>query len=597
MKRSKKGSQSKVRTLGEVRTSQVVTTYGVGSIVPVGDESFMMAGLDRWIVGEREEIHEARLEQQLRVSRFYLPPSGHERGDIPVVRFPEWHYCPSCRRLEAHNYFCSSRYDNTCNKCNVRLVPSRFVAACGNGHIQDFPYFSWVHAGHGDGSRSGGHELLITAAGASASLRNVVVSCSCGVASRSMEGAFASTALRGVSKCRGERPWLGDREGDCGEALRTLQRGASNVYFSLQRSALSIPPWSEEGYKLLSKAWSEVKHIVRDHPDAALAVFEGKLNGPWKGADVTAEEMLQISRDRLDRESAEEKIETSPEYLREQEYVALSHGKEGGGENQDFVAVPAEIDHPSLQDWFDQVTIVKRLREVRAVEGFTRLLPYTPGEPDERRASLFRDDPDWRPAIEVIGEGIFLRLRKDSLVDWETLENVQIRASGIHENLTRRFVGLGLEPTQSVTPRLLLLHSLAHSLINQWSLDCGYPTASLRERLYVSDSMAGLLIYTATTDSAGSLGGVIAQAESGRLATTFLRAVNTSRWCSADPVCIETEAAGVDSLNLAACHSCLLLPETSCEHSNIFLDRGLMVGTPQESTLGLYHRLVGGLHG
>ncbi len=591
-----KGS-SKPRTLGEIRTSQVVTTYGVGSLVPVGDQSFMIAGLDRWTVTESEEIHEPRLERLLSVGRFYLPPAGREHGDVPVVRFPEWHSCPSCRRLAPHTHFCSSKHDNVCNACNAPLVPSRFVAACQNGHIEDFPYKSWVHAGHRESSRSPGHDMEIRTTGTSASLRDIVITCSCGVPPRSMEGAFGAKALRGIARCHGRRPWLGDSQGECDQDLRTLQRGASNVHFSIQRSALSIPPWSEEGYKLLSTAWSEIKYIVRDFGDAALAMLKGKLEGPWRGADATAEELLEIARERLDRESSDGTTALSYEDLRAQEYVALSRGKEGGGERQDFIAVPTRVKNTEVERWFDHVTIVKRLREVRALESFTRLLPYTPGEPDERKAALFREDPDWRPAIEVVGEGVFLRLREDSLANWENKEDVRRRAGKIHSNLVHKFSSLGREPTLQVTPRLLLIHSIAHALIDQWSLDCGYPAASLRERLYISDSMAGLLIYTATTDSAGSLGGVIAQAESGRLASTFVRAVNSSSWCSSDPVCIESEAAGVDALNLAACHACLLLPETSCEHSNVFLDRGLLVGVPEQPNLGFYHDLLVGQHG
>jgi hypothetical protein len=100
--------------------------------------------------------------------------------------------------------------------------------------------------------------------------------------------------------------------------------------------------------------------------------------------------------------------------------------------------------------------------------------------------------------------------------------------------------------------------------------------------------MAGLLVYTATSDSAGSLGGVIAQADPGRLEVTIQEALERVSWCSADPLCSESEAAGVDSLNLAACHACVLLPEVSCEEMNVLLDRGLLTGTPGNPSLGLF---------
>jgi hypothetical protein len=139
---------------------------------------------------------------------------------------------------------------------------------------------------------------------------------------------------------------------------------------------------------------------------------------------------------------------------------------------------------------------------------------------------------------------------------------------------------------------MVLLHTLAHVLINEWSLDAGYPTAALRERLYSDEEMAGLLIYTATSDSAGSLGGLVAQGEPERLAGTIRSAIRRSSWCSADPLCIESEASGTGGINLAACHACVMLPETSCEHNNILLDRALLVGTPEDPHLGFFTQIL-----
>jgi hypothetical protein len=133
-----------------------------------------------------------------------------------------------------------------------------------------------------------------------------------------------------------------------------------------------------------------------------------------------------------------------------------------------------------------------------------------------------------------------------------------------------------------------MVHTLAHAIINEWSLDSGYPTASLRERLYVSNEMSGVLIYTATSDSAGSLGGIVAQVESGNLAISIRTAIERISWCSADPLCVESDASGTDNLNRAACHSCVLLPETSCEEFNTLLDRALLTGTPDHPDLGFF---------
>ncbi len=190
---------------------------------------------------------------------------------------------------------------------------------------------------------------------------------------------------------------------------------------------------------------------------------------------------------------------------------------------------------------------------------------------------------------------MFLRFDTDRLSEWETRSDVKTRAEKINRNYIAKFATFGTAPDRQVTPRLLLIHTLAHVLINQWSLASGYPTASLRERLYVSDEMAGLLIYTATTDSAGSLGGVVAQAEAGRLGEALREAIMRTAWCSADPLCIEADATGVDSLNLAACHACVLLPEVSCEEINVLLDRALLIGTPGDPSLGFFESLLTGV--
>jgi hypothetical protein len=162
------------------------------------------------------------------------------------------------------------------------------------------------------------------------------------------------------------------------------------------------------------------------------------------------------------------------------------------------------------------------------------------------------------------------------------------RATWLDDQYRAQAERWGHSPDRKITPRLLLAHSFAHALINQLSLDAGYPAASLRERLYVFDDAIGVLIYTATSDSAGSLGGVIAQGAPERLGPAVEEALERYEWCSNDPVCIETEAAGAEALNLAACHACALLPETSCEHMNTLLDRGVLIGIPEDRSCGFF---------
>ena len=182
-----------------VRRSQLITTYGVGALVTAGVESVMIAGLDRWKEGE-PDLHEPRLERQLGVNGFRRPPASDDRDDIPVVRFPSWVFCPNPPEvcdvgLDEHRRI-GSNQDNRCPQCDEELVPSRFLVACAQGHVNDFPYFNWVHVGSGGPVHGVSHRLRIESRGSSAALRDVRVICSCGE-DATMDGAFARNALRG----------------------------------------------------------------------------------------------------------------------------------------------------------------------------------------------------------------------------------------------------------------------------------------------------------------------------------------------------------------------------------------------------------------
>jgi hypothetical protein len=560
---------------GAVRRSQLVTTYGVGSIIALGDESFIVTGIDRWGISDAN-LHEPRLERELTVNGFVVPPATDD-GDIPVARFPRWYSCPKCKRLDEHRRLTTFE-SNVCGDCNRPLVPSRFVMVCPRGHIDDFPYVRWVHEGR---PRQGvTHALFIEAHGATASLRDIEIRCSCG-GKRTMDKAFDRFALRDVTRCFGNRPWLGREQEDCDQPVRTLQRGASNVWFGSHRSVISIPPWSDAAFQLLDRHWD----ILRALPPAALESAIEAI-GLTAGTNFTTSDLVDAVRERKRRQEGAEDP-TSEAEIRRDEYRALNFGQ-GDTLGSQFAASEATRS-PSLSDVISKVMLVTRLREVRALQGFSRILP--PGGSDTL-APLFMTDPGWRPAIEVRGEGLFLVLDEARILAWEQQQNVVERIRDLDQRYAARARRWGQEPDRIITPRLVLIHTFAHALVDQLALDAGYPAASLRERLYIGDNMQGFLIYTASTDAAGSLGGLVAQGEPARLEQAVTSAVVRASWCSADPICVETEAQGADGLNLAACHACALLPETSCEEMNILLDRALMVGAPGDPALGFFADLL-----
>ncbi|MCC9741299.1 DUF1998 domain-containing protein [Streptomyces sp. MNU89] len=579
------------KRLGAVRRTQQITTYGVGSMVAIGDQSFLISSLDSWRVRGDPEIHEPRLESRLRVDGFRLPPAANPpSGDgVRVRRFPTQYSCQGCGALKRYRDFNGAKGEGICGSCDRAVTPSRFILACSNGHLDEFPYWEWVHrrtdpTGGRDGEK---HRLKLITTGRTASLRSIVIECDCGKKA-SMEGAFGGRAMKDLGiTCPGGQPWLGThtKVTGCTEIPRALQRGSSAAWFPTVRSSLSIPPWHQALMQLVIR---EKKMLLGEDAEWIERVARKK---EWLDK-YSVEEVLRAVRT-LDSAAAE--LQPDPEtppaleasdVLREEEYRQLLIGAEETPENEHFVCVPpvSSQDDPPLPG-IDRTMLVKRLREVRALQYFSRVDTPLPTDPKRRRAPLHHGAVNWLPAIEVIGEGVFLRLDPDRLAAWEAKtgpDSPARRVAHLREQHTAVLKSRGVTGTAAespVTARLVLLHTLAHALINEWSLDCGYPAASLRERLYVSDEMAGMLLYTASSDSAGSLGGVIAQGTPKKLAASLRAALDRVSWCSADPLCMESDAGGVDSLNLAACHACVLLPETSCEMNNTFLDRGLLVGT------------------
>lgn len=397
-----------------------------------------------------------------------------------------------------------------------------------------------------------------------------------------MEGAFSKTALQKFGTCSGLRPWLpDDKPKSCNADRRVLQRGATNVWFSITRSALSIPPWSERAFRALDRHWT----IVRAVPPDILPLVLNNLN--LGDDEFSVEDLVAAVLERL----RDDEATAAKASIEEEEYEALIRNRPERHRDQTFVCVPAKDVDPSLHQWLPLVQQVRRLRLVQALTGFTRL--RSDNGATERVGALTETAVDWLPAIEINGEGVFLQLEGEALTEWEHRPTVVRRVATLAGRYAESCLRLGAPLAVAVTPRLVLAHSIAHALIDQWSLEAGYPTAALSERLYVGDRMAGILIYTATSDSAGSLGGLVSMTEQSRLETSLAEALDRASWCGQDPLCIESDSHGVDALNLAACHSCLLVPETCCTHANTFLDRALLVGTDEEPELAYFRAMIG----
>jgi hypothetical protein len=613
-----------VNEAGKVRQSNVVMTYGPGAIIDFrvpgtgAAVSVIAGGLEQWVKRAEEEgasaqdmkrLTEPRLAAKLRVSHFRMPPVAPDNPQdddvtIPLVgvRFPGWLQCPLCNLIQPTRRWGSepgnpSRFCSPCSESmsvdeKAYVVPVRFVTACRRGHLDDFPWSEWVHSG-ARCSNSKKFKLKTEGPG----LAGLILSCPKCNKRKSMEYIFSPEAHK-ERPCSGARPWLPDGKESCDLNPVTLQRGASNMYFPLMQSSLVIPPWSEEIIRQLGYRWNEIATIRENEDSTEKERREQYIDSIW---EKIAEDIGAIDK-AVFKELVEEKItdskKSSSGNLRWDEYqqfmvAASKKGKAGDEFEVRVVPPPANIPHIS------QLLRVVSLREIRALHGFTRIepLPGSPGKPPIGLQFLSHNNMGWLPAIEVKGEGIFLALDKEHLKKWEAITEVLDRAGKIvtyHESRVLNPDNAQIEISPALGARFLLLHSLAHILMKQLSLQCGYSTASLRERLYLGEGdkeMAGLMIYTATNDSDGTLGGLQRQGQAGRFAPMFMEAIRANEWCSSDPLCIKGLVAATESSTLAACHSCLLSPETSCEDFNRFLDRAMLVGTPENRSIGFFSDL------
>ncbi|BDR52213.1 hypothetical protein KIM372_01200 [Bombiscardovia nodaiensis] len=637
---------------GNMRRAQLVSPFGVGAMsVSVDGTSVITAGLDYWYPDngnlsiDEFEVHDWRLARRLNVSAFRLPPDYRSPNDnnsmtneteirrninlrIPALIFPLWYFCPYCKRLKKSN---SIRRDKiTCDnpehineKKPPRMSPVPFVVICPRGHISDFPFKEWVHRStnpqcpgsilklesHGGGSLEG-QEVVCKDCGKHRSLQGIM-----NAHFDNGNNAESTNLSNQLSKdeeqylCRGSEPWLEQASGHCGQPVRGALRAAGNVYFPKIESSIYLPQGNDVidtdlqalfkrfsyGITMLHNLESE-KQLEQEKVVSFIRKLNNQLFSPYSDQQLfmTYQDQFTIA----DSESSIEKSSSDNESLAGSEEWRLP-------EFQMIRETPSDplltgVDptlHPSLNPYLDRVRQITTLQETRALWGFTRVrdgqITLGEGKALLRRHHDKSPQNDWLPAYVVKGEGIYLELNQERLQNWEKQEDVIARAGLITSRYNEAATRKGM-PEREFTPRFVLLHTLSHILINQLIFDCGYTSASLRERLYASTTqdkeMAGLLIYTAAGDSEGTLGGLVRMAEPKRLADVFNKAISSAKWCSTDPVCMDSgeKGQGPDSCNLAACHGCALLPETSCEEFNRFLDRGLLIGTFEDSELGYF---------
>lgn len=429
-------------------------------------------------------------------------------------------------------------------------------------------------------------------------VHSLIIKCEECNAIRGMSNALTKNAFSGEDgyKCSGNHPHLGrDYRKECDEVVSARLRSSSSVYFPANISALTIPPWSKRAVQIIEAAYENIKSALSSFMEVSeVAVSEDKARKYVsryieKNVLPKVREPMTIG-DLMEAYDIVENDKESPGIVSEAdvfsaEYDVLCRGSITADE---YVASEAGVP-AAFRSIFERVTVVEKLTVINALIGFTRIEPWDGKvKNNPHLAPLSVEKKKWLPAVKLLGEGIFIQFSREALDLW------QKRAAGRYDLMSNQLGNSGFV-NERFSPEYVALHTFAHLLIRQLSEDCGYSASSLREKIYCTfnddanqTDMRGALVYLSTSDAEGSLGGLTSIGrDPKRLQSILKNMLQKALWCSADPFCSRSTQQGFSSLNYAACHDCVLLPETSCEFRNVLLDRIAVVGAAENPELGL----------
>ena len=598
--------------------SKMISSYGgVGSVVDTPDASIIIETFDNWGYPNfadqeinKHVILDDRLVNRLRV-RF---PKLKHLVSIPIEEedwktdvqpqanyFPKWFYCPRCHRFmnlrdwKKHWVTGRQEFDLQCFNPDCkgeRLEQVRFVLTCDNGHIHDLPWVFWnnrkiVEADssedenveietktiidESDGKCCEEQDLRYIISQENTDLSGIHIKCENCKKSSTLKGLFSYS-----QKCSGLKYWNGFKDGEpykevCNEKMSVKIKTSNSVYYANTLSSLWIP--EKQIVQLTTEIRTRIDAIVSDEEfeQKDLEKFSRHNNIPieiinqyLKGADISY----------------------IPDIVyRQAEYDYFLNKQQPESKAIRFRKINVK-DHLY---GFEKLVKIDRLKKITVQTSFTRNEPIDTDsilivdenkyEYKVKRQSISKNSFETRllPAIENYGEGVLFVLDEKKIKEWEKNDTIKKRIKDIQTHAEDSDWQFHKIEAKKLTARKILIHTLSHLLIREFEYVCGYPMSSLQERLYVSENMNGFLI-SAYDGTDGYLGGLTKLCNNlDKLQEIITSALQRAKDCSLDPICYENEGQGVAQLNLAACHSCTLIPDTSCEMSNLFLDRRLVI--------------------
>lgn len=600
-----------------------ISNYGgVGSLIETTNNSVIIETFDNWGYADLNEklahflIKDDRLLQRLK-NRF---PNLKHLVSIPTDResflyqvrpkanyFPKWFYCAYCHRFATYNEW-KDRWRNAGKKLDFFNPPKcsnqkckenhleqiRFVMTCSNGHIHDLPWAFWnnrlstdktneeekeddIQKGKPNGPQLDfskrcceNQDLVYKISRENTELSGIWIECkNCGKKAN-LKGVFNYE-----QKCNGKKYWLGQNNGkfheeECQEIASVKLKTSNSVYYGNTLSSLYIP-------EMQNPLSSEIR-IDIDNMVAKQKYTNEQI------ADLISD-LKNIPIDLVKQYLEEGDVKYIPDNIyRQTEYEYFLEREQPDNKQIKFRVIDCS------EQIFGLSSLIKidKLKKTTVQTSFTRNEPIdvdsilqnqSDYEYTVQRQSVSKNNFDTKllPALESYGEGILFVLDKTELERWELQQEVINRTERIKSNAHNADWKSHQIIAKTLTPRKVLIHTLSHLLMRELEYVCGYPVASLSERLYVSGTMHGFLI-SAFDGTDGYLGGLSNLCNDlDNLNNIINSAIFRATDCSSDPICIESEGQGVGQLNLAACHSCALTPEITCELSNLYLDRNLII--------------------
>jgi len=606
------------------RSKHISNYGGVGSIIETIDCSIIIETFNNWGYSNLNEalskfiLKDDRLLQRLKIrfpnlKHLVSIPSykSYSQKIPPIVQpkanyFPKWFYCPHCHKFADYSEW-KKRWQSasknlaffdppkcTSSDCKEsHLEQIRFVSTCANGHIDDLPWAYWNNRLPNDKTDiednneesetklvkpkldfskrcCENQSLKYKISRENTELSGIWIKC---------ENCKKKANLKGIfnykQKCLGKKYWLGQTKGefsveDCEQTTSVKVKTSNSVYYANTLSSLFVPDLQ---INISNENRIEIDNLVakQKYSNKEIAEF--------------ISDMKKISKELVEQYLETGDIKYIPDNVyRQTEYEYFLNKEQPDDKQIKFRVINCE----DQIFGFSKLVKIDKLKRISVQTSFTRNEPIDVDsilqdqnnyEYNVKRqsVSIKRFDTKTLPAIESYGEGILFVLDNKLLSKWEQQEEVIKRTEIIKSNAKNADWKSHKIIAKTLTPRKILIHTLSHLIMRELEYVSGYPTSSLQERLFVSENMHGLLI-SAFDGTDGYLGGL------SNLCNDLLNlnkiiesAIYRATDCSSDPICLDSTGQGVGQLNLSACHSCSLTPETSCELSNLYLDRKLLI--------------------